>query len=47
MRALFVRAGTGSPTESLWEHPESEVAVYLEPSMDLGPESLFLAEPRG
>ncbi|MEU4343733.1 GNAT family N-acetyltransferase [Nocardia sp. NPDC023852] len=47
LRELFVRAGAGSPTESLWGHPESEAAVYLEPYMDLEPESLFVAESDG
>ncbi|WP_280294856.1 GNAT family N-acetyltransferase [Nocardia abscessus] len=47
LRALFVRAGAGSPTESLWGHPESEAAIYLEPYMDLEPESLFVAESEG
>jgi ribosomal protein S18 acetylase RimI-like enzyme len=47
LRALFVRAGAGSPTESLWGHPQSEAAIYLEPYMDLEPESLFVAEFRG
>ncbi|WP_328472920.1 GNAT family N-acetyltransferase [Actinoplanes sp. NBC_00393] len=43
LRALFGRAGQGSPTESLWGHEESEAAVYLTPYMDLEPESLLLA----
>ncbi|WP_330231915.1 GNAT family N-acetyltransferase [Nocardia sp. NBC_00508] len=47
LRDLFVRAGAESPTESLWGHPESEAAVYLEPYMDLEPESLFVAESDG
>ncbi|MFE7742080.1 GNAT family N-acetyltransferase [Nocardia sp. NPDC057455] len=47
LRALFVRAGAGSPTESLWGHPESEAAIYLEPYMDLESESLFVAESGG
>ncbi|WP_454199053.1 GNAT family N-acetyltransferase [Nocardia sp. Marseille-Q1738] len=47
LRELFVRAGADSPTESLWGRPESEAAVYLEPYMDLEPESLFVAESRG
>ncbi|MEV6322092.1 GNAT family N-acetyltransferase [Nocardia sp. NPDC051787] len=47
LRELFVRAGADSPTESLWGHPESEAAVYLEPYLDLEPESLFVAESRG
>ncbi|WP_280435165.1 GNAT family N-acetyltransferase [Nocardia carnea] len=44
LRKLAVRAGQGSPTESLWGHPESEAQIYLEPYMDHEPESLFLAE---
>lgn len=47
LRLLFVRAGADSPTESLWGHPESEAAIYLEPYMDHEPESLFLAEDDG
>ncbi|MGW5383759.1 GNAT family N-acetyltransferase [Nocardia sp. NPDC003963] len=47
LRQLFVRAGQGSPTETLWGHPESEAAVYLDPYMDVEPESLFLAEVDG
>ncbi|NUP26768.1 MAG: GNAT family N-acetyltransferase [Nocardia sp.] len=47
LRELFVRAGAGSPTESLWGHPESEAAIYLEPYMDHEPESLLLAEDDG
>lgn len=43
LRELFGRAGEGSPTASLWGHLESEAAVYLEPYMDLEPESLFVA----
>ncbi|WP_084538174.1 GNAT family N-acetyltransferase [Nocardia puris] len=37
------RAGEGAPTASLWGHPESELAVYLTPYMDLEPQSLFVA----
>ncbi|MCP2292493.1 GNAT family N-acetyltransferase [Nocardia amikacinitolerans] len=43
LRALARRAGTGAPTESLWGHAESEAAVYLDPYMDIEPESLFVA----
>jgi len=43
LRALFGRAGEGSPTASLWGHEPSEAAVYLDPYMDLAPDSLFLA----
>ncbi|SFB54533.1 Acetyltransferase (GNAT) family protein [Amycolatopsis marina] len=45
--ALFERAGEGSPTASLWGHTESEAAVYLEPYLDLAPESVFVAEIDG
>ncbi|QFG20500.1 GNAT family N-acetyltransferase [Actinomadura sp. WMMB 499] len=47
LRELFVRAGEGAPTESLWDHAESEAAVYLTPYMDLEPDSLFLAVSGG
>ena len=43
LRELFPRAGAGSPSGSLWGHPESEAAVYLDPYMDLEPDSLFVA----
>ncbi|MEU6642807.1 GNAT family N-acetyltransferase [Saccharomonospora sp. NPDC046836] len=43
LRALFTRAGEGSPTESLWGHPESEAAIYLDPYFELLPDSLFVA----
>jgi ribosomal protein S18 acetylase RimI-like enzyme len=43
LRALFGRAGEGAPTASLWEHEDSEAAIYLTPYMDLEPESLFVA----
>ncbi|WP_245866096.1 GNAT family N-acetyltransferase [Prauserella marina] len=43
MRALFARAGEGSPTESLWGHVESEAAIYLHPYLDLEPDSVLLA----
>lgn len=43
LRVLFGRAGEGSPTGSLWGHEESERAIYLDPYMDLEPDSLFLA----
>ncbi|WP_278265993.1 GNAT family N-acetyltransferase [Nocardia sp. AG03] len=36
-------AGSGSPTESLWGHPESEAAVYLTPYLDREPESVFVS----
>ncbi|MBF6088696.1 GNAT family N-acetyltransferase [Nocardia cyriacigeorgica] len=47
LRELFGRAGAGSPIESLWGHLDSEAAVYLDPYMDLEPESLFVAEHEG
>jgi ribosomal protein S18 acetylase RimI-like enzyme len=47
LRALFPRAGAGAPSASLWGHPESEAAVYLEPYMDLEPDSLFVAVVEG
>ncbi|MFD3464189.1 GNAT family N-acetyltransferase [Nocardia fluminea] len=47
MRLLFERAGQGSPTEALWGHADSEAAVYLDPYMELEPESLFVAEKGG
>lgn len=47
VRQLALRAGQGSPTESLWGHPESEAQIYLDPYMDREPESFFLAESDG
>lgn len=47
LRRLFAVAGQGSPTETLWGHPESEAMIYLEPYMDHEPESLLLAEADG
>ena len=43
MCELFGRAGEGAPPASLWGHEDSEAAVYLDPYMDLEPDSLFLA----
>ena len=43
LRALFGRAGEGTPPASLWGHEESEAAVYLTPYMDLQPDTLFVA----
>lgn len=43
LRAVFARAGEGSPSESLWGHTESEAAIYLDPYMEHEPDSLFLA----
>ncbi|MFC8047873.1 GNAT family N-acetyltransferase [Nocardia sp. NPDC057353] len=45
--ALSSRAGAGSPTESIWGHPESEAAVYFTPYLELEPESLFVAVAGG
>ncbi|WP_040790221.1 GNAT family N-acetyltransferase [Nocardia paucivorans] len=47
LRELFARAGQGSPTENLWGDPAAEAMVYLDPYMDLEPESLFVAEQNG
>lgn len=47
LRTLFARAGDDSPTESLWGHAESEAAMYLDPYLDLLPDSVFLAEIDG
>ncbi|WP_437479209.1 GNAT family N-acetyltransferase [Sorangium sp. So ce1014] len=41
--ALFARAGEGSPTATLWQHPASEAALYLEPYLQTDPDSVFLA----
>ncbi|KYF58995.1 GCN5 family acetyltransferase [Sorangium cellulosum] len=43
LRALFARAGEGSPTATLWQHPESEADLYLEPYLRADPDSVFLA----
>nr|MDT0658509.1 GNAT family N-acetyltransferase [Micromonospora sp. DSM 115978] len=43
LRGLFGRAGEGSPTESLWGHEASEAAIYLDPYLELEPDSVFLA----
>lgn len=43
LRALFARAGEGSPTASLWQHPASEAALYLDPYLQVDPDSVFLA----
>ncbi len=43
LRELFGWAGEGSPTASLWGHQESEAAVYLDPYMDIAPDSLYVA----
>lgn len=44
---LFRYAGEGSPTGSLWDHPASEAQIYLDPYVELEPESLFVAEVDG
>ncbi|MGL5853345.1 MAG: hypothetical protein ACRCZD_21390 [Phycicoccus sp.] len=41
--ALFTDAGLGSPTGSLWGHPASEAAVYLDPYADHEAGTLVLA----
>lgn len=47
LRELFVRAGEGAPTASLWGHPPSEAAVYLDPYVEHVPESLLVADDGG
>ncbi|MFF5258964.1 GNAT family N-acetyltransferase [Actinomadura viridis] len=47
LRELFGRAGEGSPSASMWGHLESEAAIYLNPYMDLAPDSLFVAVADG
>jgi ribosomal protein S18 acetylase RimI-like enzyme len=47
LRDLFGRVGEGSPAASMWGHEESEAAIYLNPYMDLEPDSLFLAASGG
>lgn len=44
---LFRYAGEGSPTGSLWGHPASEAQIYLDPYVELEPESLFVAQVDG
>ncbi|GAB3418458.1 GNAT family N-acetyltransferase [Flindersiella endophytica] len=43
LRELYACEAEGSPVASLWGHPESEASIYLDPYLDLEPESLFLA----
>ncbi|GAA4302528.1 GNAT family N-acetyltransferase [Actinomadura luteofluorescens] len=43
LRGLFRRAGEASPSAGLWGHEDSEAAIYLDPYMDLAPDSLFVA----
>ncbi|APE34147.1 GNAT family N-acetyltransferase [Nocardia mangyaensis] len=47
LRALAQIAGEGSPTASLWGHPESEAAIYLDPYLDREPESVFVSVEEG
>ena len=47
LRALFARAGEGTPTEVLWGHPASEAAVYLDPYVEDLPGSLLVADEGG
>lgn len=47
LRALFARVGDGAPPGSFWGHPDAEASVYLDPYMDLEPDSLFVAEADG
>jgi RimJ/RimL family protein N-acetyltransferase len=47
LRAVFGRAGEGSPTDTLWGHEESEAEIYLVTYMDLVPEHLGVAEIDG
>ncbi len=44
---LFARAGADSPSGELWGHAASERAVYLDPYIELEPESVLLAEIGG
>lgn len=43
LRALFARAGEGSPSGTLWGHLPSETAIHLDPYMDHVPDSLLVA----
>ncbi|MBF6468522.1 GNAT family N-acetyltransferase [Nocardia beijingensis] len=47
LRELFGRAGEGSPVAALWGDPESEASIYLDPYLDLTPESVFVAVADG
>ncbi|MEU2038635.1 GNAT family N-acetyltransferase [Nocardia niwae] len=47
LRQLFGRAGEGSPVAELWGDPASEASVYLDPYLNLEPESVFLAVAEG
>lgn len=47
LRRLFGQAGEGTPSAALWGDPESEAAVYLDPYLDLEPESAFVAVQGG
>lgn len=47
LRELFSRVGEDSAAASLWGHPESEAAIYLDPYLDLAPDALFVAVADG
>lgn len=47
LRSFFRRAGEDAPTAFLWGHADSEAAVYVDPYMDLVPDSLFVAAVDG
>ncbi|MEU6190881.1 GNAT family N-acetyltransferase [Nocardia sp. NPDC047038] len=47
LRELFARASAGSPVASLWGDRESEASIYLDPYLDLEPESVFVAVVNG
>ncbi|MGK8524896.1 GNAT family N-acetyltransferase [Nocardia asteroides] len=44
---LFARAGEGSPVASLWDDPESEASIYLNPYLDLETGTVFVAVADG
>jgi ribosomal protein S18 acetylase RimI-like enzyme len=43
LRQLSTHEAEGSPVASLWGHPESEASIYLDPYLELDPDSVFLA----
>lgn len=47
LHELFARAGADSASGELWGDAPSERAVYLDPYLELEPESVFLAEIDG
>jgi GNAT superfamily N-acetyltransferase len=47
LRTLFGPAGQDGPSASFWGHKESEAAIYLDPYMELEPETLFVAVADG